>query len=82
MPLRKPAPWDESQYCIDEENKIFWLLGSWSRAMALAHKPGHAESVPGYTIKLCTKDELENIRKEINDEQENDYTESYRSFDR
>ena len=80
MPQRKSPPWDKSQYCIDEERKIVWLLGSFMRAMSLHHRTD--DPVPGYKVCLCTNDELINKRKEIQDEQEDDYTESYRSFDR
>ena len=49
---KKPSiPWHESDYYLDEENKIIWLMGSFMRAMALKGK--RDTIVPGYEIKLA-----------------------------
>ena len=57
-------PYAKDQYVVDWENKIIYLIGSYMRAMALSIKREEL-TPPGFTIKLGTKEEVDQIRKEI-----------------
>ena len=60
MPKRPPIPWPESEYYLDEENKVLWLMGSFMRSMML--KDRRETAVPGYTIKLCQYDYIRGLK--------------------
>ena len=55
-------PWDKDQYLIDQKTDTIYLIGSYMRAMALRNR--RDTIVPGYTIKLCKKSELEKMNAE------------------
>ena len=61
MSLRKKKlPWPKEQYVIIEEHNEVWLMGSWSRAMALQHKKDYY----GYKILLASKEFIDKLRKD------------------
>ena len=61
MSLRKKKlPWPKEQYVILEEHNEVWLMGSWSRAMALQHKKNDY----GYKILLASKEFIDKLRKD------------------
>ena len=61
MSLRKKKlPWPKEQYVILEEHNEVWLMGSWSRAMALQHKKDDY----GYKILLASKEFIDKLRKD------------------
>ena len=64
MPKRPPIPWPESEYYLDEENKVLWLMGSFMRSMML--KDRRETAVPGYTIKLCQYDYIKELKANEN----------------
>ena len=57
--------WSKDQYVVDDKTKTIYLIGSFMRAMMISNK--RDTLVPGYTIKLGTKEEVEQLRKEIDD---------------
>ena len=60
MSKRSPIPWPESEYYLDEENKVIWLMGSFMRSMML--KDRRETAVPGYTIKLAQYDYIRGLK--------------------
>ena len=92
--MRQPdIPWNKCEYYLDTDSKTIYLRGSFMRAMALHHRD--KDPVPGYEVKLIAPSTLEKLKddsnyinelKQIIQERENDkedeYTKSYRSFDR
>lgn len=62
-----PIDWHPSTCAIDEFNKVVWKQGSYAVAMGLKGKK--ETLIPGYTIQLCTHDELIGIRHRINVEE-------------
>ena len=64
MPKRPPIPWPKSEYYLDEENKVLWLMGSFMRAMMLKNR--RETTVPGYTIKLCQHEYIQELKANEN----------------
>ena len=61
-----PADWHPATCAVDEPNKVVWKQGSCAVAMGLR---GKKESlIPGYTIQLCTGEELVGVRQKIENE--------------
>ena len=58
-----PNDWHPETYAIDEFNKVVWKQGSYAVAMGLKGKK--ETLIPGYTIQLCTHDELIGIHHRI-----------------
>ena len=59
-----PVDWHPETYAVDEPNKVVWKKGSHAFAMSL--NGGKAKTlIPGYTIQLCTEEELVGIRDRI-----------------
>ena len=58
-----PTDWPSETYAVDEPNKVVWKQGSHAVAMGLE---GQKETlIPGYTIQLCTDQELVGVRHRI-----------------
>lgn len=61
MSLRKKKlPWPKEEYVVLEEHNEVWLMGSWSRAMALQH----SKVDYGYKILLASKEFIDKLRKD------------------
>ena len=54
-------PWNESEYFLDKEQKVIYLLGGFMRSMALHHRD--KEPVPGYEVKLVSSSTLEKLKE-------------------
>ena len=63
-----PIDWHPETYAVDKFNKVVWKQGSHAVAMWLADKK--ESLIPGYTIKLCQREDLAGSRREIAEEAE------------
>ena len=73
-----PTHWHPATYVVDKPNKVVWKQGSYAVAMGLK---GKAETlIPGYTINLCTAEELVNLRREIEAKAEADSKKIQKAF--
>ena len=54
------VPWDKSQYVLDEEEKVVYLLGSFMRSMALHHRKD--DPVPGWDVKLVAPSTMKKLK--------------------
>ena len=73
-----PTHWHSATYVVDKPNKVVWKQGSYAVAMGLK---GKAETlIPGYTINLCTAEELVNLRREIEAKAEADSKKIQKAF--
>ena len=64
MSKRPPIPWPQSEYYLDEANKVIWLMGSFMRSMML--KDRRTTAVPGYEIKLAQYDYIKELKSNEN----------------
>ena len=63
MTAQIPSDWHPETYAVDEFNKVVWKQGGHAVAMGLAGKTDTL--IPGYTIALCTREELRGVRHRI-----------------
>ena len=68
MTAQIPSDWHPETYAVDEFNKVVWKQGGHAVAMGLAGKTDTL--IPGYTIALCTSEELRGVRHRIRVEAE------------
>ena len=59
-----PSHWNPSCYAVDEAEKVVWHQGSHAFAMGL-NNGRYKTLIPGYTIHLCRREELQVIREQV-----------------